>query len=79
MAQAKEVEFITNTVPSGIKIYHKPGYLADRVHDAAIIDDGKRPYVLVIFSKSRSTGYNMTQGSTLFKQITLATTDTFVD
>lgn len=78
MAQAKEVEFITNTVPANVKVYHKPGYLADRVHDAAIIDNGKRPYVLVIFSKSRSAGYNMTQGETLFKQITLATVDTFL-
>ncbi len=78
MAQAKEVEFITNTISAGIKVYHKPGYLADRVHDAAIIDDGKRPYVLVIFSKSRSAGYDMSLGATLFKQITLATTGTFV-
>jgi len=78
MAQAKEVEFITNTIPSNAKLYHKPGYLADRVHDAAIVDDGKRPFVLVIFSKSRSTGYNMTQGEALFKNITLATTQTFI-
>jgi beta-lactamase class A len=77
MSQAKEVEFITNTVPTGTKVYHKPGYLADRVHDAAIIDNGKRPYVLIIFSKSRTNSYNMTKGGTLFKNITLATLSTF--
>lgn len=78
MQQAKEVEFITNAVPSGVKVYHKPGYLTDRIHDATIIDDGNRPYVLVIFSKSRSTGYNAVQGEALFKQVTLATTATFI-
>lgn len=77
MSQAKEVEFITNTVPSGTKVYHKPGYLADRVHDAAIIDNGKRPYVLVIFSKSRTKGYDMTKGEILFKQVTLASLTAF--
>lgn len=77
MAQAKEVDFIVNTVPNGTKVYHKPGYLADRVHDAAIIDNGNRPYVLVIFSKSHSAGYDMTQGEALFKQVTLATVTAF--
>ena len=77
MAQAKEVEFITNTVLAGTKVFHKPGYLEDRVHDAAIIDNGSRPYALVIFTKSRSKGYNMTQGEDIFKKITLATLSTF--
>jgi beta-lactamase class A len=77
MARAKEVDFVTNTVPAGIKVYHKPGYLADRVHDAVIIDNGKRPYVLVIFSKSRTSSYNRTQGEVLFKNVTLATLTVF--
>ena len=77
MAQAKEVEFITNTVPAGLKVYHKPGYLADRIHDAAVIDNSKRPYVLVIFSKSRTSTYDRSQGEVLFKNITLATLATF--
>lgn len=77
MSQAKEVEFITNAVPAGTKVYHKPGYLADRVHDAAVIDNGKRPYVLVIFSKSHSDGYDMAKGEALFRQITLATVSAF--
>lgn len=77
MLQAKEVEYITNTVPSGTKVYHKPGYLADRIHDAAIVDNGKRPYVLVIFSKARGGGYDASVGASLFKQITLATTTAF--
>jgi beta-lactamase class A len=77
MLQAKEVDYVTNTVPTGTKVYHKPGYLADRVHDAAIIDNEVRPYVLVIFSKSHTAGYNSASGAALFKQITLATTKNF--
>ena len=77
MLQAKEVEYITDAVPAGTKVYHKPGYLGDRVNDAAIVDNGSRPYVLVIFSKSRTDSYNTTQGAALFKQITLATLAVF--
>lgn len=77
MAQAKEVEYITNTVPTGTKVFHKPGYLNDRIHDVAVIDNGSRPYVLVIFTKSRSTGYNAAQGEDVFTQITKATLSTF--
>lgn len=77
MLQAKEVDYITNNVPTGTKVYHKPGFLDDRVHDAAIVDNGKRPYVLVIFSKARKGSYNTQAGSELFKQITLATTQAF--
>lgn len=77
MERAREVEFITNAVPDNIKVYHKPGYLADRMHDAAIIDNGARPYVLVIFTKSRVQGYDAVQGEKIFTTITKATLDTF--
>lgn len=77
MAQAKEVDFIIDSVPQGTKVYHKPGYLVDRVHDAAIVDNGNRPYVLVIFSKSHSKGYDMAKGETLFKHITQASLSVF--
>ncbi len=78
MARAKEVEFIINSVPAGTKVYHKPGYLVDRMHDAAIIDNGTRPYVLVIFTKSRTANtYNYANGEQVFTQITKATTAAF--
>lgn len=78
MSRAKEVEHISSIVPVGVKFYHKPGYLSDRVHDATIIDNGKRPYVLVIFSKSRTKYYDPLIGKTLFEKIGQATFETFL-
>lgn len=78
MERAKEVQYIADTVPAGTKVYHKPGYLTDRMHDAAIVDDGKRPYVLVIFTKSRTKVYDSAAGATVFTQVASATYDTFL-
>jgi beta-lactamase class A len=79
MERAKNVEYIPDSVPDGVRVYHKPGYLADRVHDAAIIDDGKRPYVLVIFTKARNSVYNNTAGAAVFNEVAAATYQTFLD
>ncbi len=73
MQRAKEVDYITSIVPSGTKIYHKPGYLIDRVHDATVIDNGTRPYVLVIFTKSHTKSYDTTSGTSVFQDIARAT------
>lgn len=72
MKSANENDYIPAAVPSGVTVYHKAGWLSDRVHDAAVIDNGKRPYVLVIFSKARGTNatYNTTVGMQLFHDIT---------
>ncbi len=78
MKRAKEVEYISTIVPPGVRFYHKPGYLSDRVHDATIIDNGSRPYVLVIFSKSRTKYYDGQAGMALFQQIANATFTTFL-
>lgn len=78
MKNANETEYIESSVPAGVKVYHKAGYLDDRVHDAAIIDDGKNPYVLVIFSKANSGTYDSTVGQMIFHDITLATVHTFI-
>ena len=78
MERAKEVEYISNTAPAGTKVYHKPGYLTDRMHDAAIIDNSDRPYVLVIFSKSRTKVYDSAAGAAVFTQVASATYDTFL-
>lgn len=78
MERAKEVQYIPDSVPAGVKVYHKPGYLSDRVHDATIIDDGKRPYTLVIFTKARNKVYNSTAGAAVFNQVAAATYQTFL-
>jgi beta-lactamase class A len=51
MAKANLNGYIGPVVPSDVRFYHKTGLLDDRVHDAAIIDNGKRPIVLVIFTR----------------------------
>lgn len=52
MARANYTGYIEAEVPGSVKFYHKAGLLQDRVHDAAIIDNGKRAIVLVIFTKN---------------------------
>lgn len=72
MQVASEQQYIVSAVPEGVAVYHKAGYLTDRVHDAAIIDDGKRPFVLVIFSNVQSGQYNYQTGATMMREITSA-------
>jgi beta-lactamase class A len=76
MNKAGETEHIVDAIPSEAKVFHKAGWLSDRFHDAAVIDNGKRPYVLVIFSKT-SGQYNSRQGKELFRQLTAATVEVF--
>jgi beta-lactamase class A len=78
MSQADYKQYIGGVIPSGVKFYHKIGYLDDRVMDAAIIDNGRHPYVLVIFTKDPSgTGYDQTAGLQAFHSITSATLSAF--
>lgn len=78
MQNANETEYISASIPAGVKVYHKAGWLEDRVHDAAIIDNGKHPYVLVIFTKAESGTYDTTVGQQVFASITGATTKAFL-
>lgn len=78
MERAKEVEYVSNLAPDGTTVYHKPGYLEDRMHDVAIVDDGERPYVLVIFTKSRTGVYNTTAGADVFTRVAKASFSTFI-
>lgn len=71
MQNASEREYIPSALPAETKVYHKAGYLSDRAHDAAIIDDGKRPFVLVIFSKTRGP-YDYIAGQQMMHEITAA-------
>ena len=71
--------YIVASVPSNVKVYHKVGFLDDRVNDAAIIDNGKHPYVLVIFTKMDDGGdYDNTEGHQVFADITTTTTGVFL-
>lgn len=70
MQNTSEERFIPSAVPASINTYHKAGYLADRVHDVGIIDNGETPFVLVIYSKSYTASYDYLKGQKLYKQIT---------
>lgn len=78
MQRAELVPYISDAAPTGVKVYHKPGYLKDRVHDATIIDNGDRPYVLIIFTKSRMGAYNTTAGIDVFTRIAKSSFDSFL-
>lgn len=78
MKNAEGGNYISKAVPSGVTLYHKAGWLDDRAHDVAIIDDGKQPYVLAIFTKANSGMYDFTAGPQIFQQITSSTTQVFI-
>lgn len=78
MTKADYPEYIGGVIPKGVKFYHKIGYLDDRIMDTAIIDNGHRPYALVVFTKDPSgTGYDQTAGLQVFHDITGATLKAF--
>lgn len=76
MRQADQTEYIVDAVGDAADVYHKAGYLEDRVLDVAIIDNGTHPYVLVIFSKATVT-YDPAEEMQLFSDITAATLGIF--
>lgn len=76
MNKADETEYIVEAIPKEAKVFHKAGWLSDRFHDAAVIDNGKRPYALVIFSRTPGQ-YNSRQGKQLFHKITAVTVESF--
>lgn len=77
MQNTSEERFIPSGVPQGITAYHKAGYLADRAHDVAIIDNGSAPFILVVYSKSYNNSYDFTVGQKLFKQVAAQAVTTF--
>lgn len=78
MSHADYAQYIGGVIPAGTKFYHKIGYLDDRVMDAAIIDNGHHPYVLVIFTKDDiDNDYDQTGGLQVFHAITTATLTAF--
>lgn len=72
MQNASENQYISAAVPQDSKVYHKAGYLQDRAHDAAIIDNGKQPFVLVVFTKANSGTYDFKLGTRIMHELTSA-------
>lgn len=77
MQRANMRDYIVAAVPDGATAYHKVGYLNDRLHDAAIIKQGKRSFVLVIFSKAPGS-YNFSRGAAMFGEITTTASEAFL-
>lgn len=69
MQNTNEESFIPPAVPKEMQLYHKTGFLDDIIHDGAIIDDGKNPFVLVVFTNGNDT-YNIKRRAELFQAIT---------
>lgn len=76
MKEADMRAFIVDAIPDGVEVYHKVGYLKDRLHDVAIIKKGDRSFVLAIFSKSVSS-YDFTRGADVFGEVTTASVKAF--
>lgn len=76
LQNANRTDFIKAAVPKTVNVYHKAGWLEDRSHDAAIIDDGRDPYVLVIFTKGAAAG--QTGRVDIIHRVTQATVDRFI-
>lgn len=77
MQNTSEEDFIPPSVPKNTKLYHKAGYLADRIHDVAIVDNGTTPFVIVIYSKSYTANYDYSVGKKMFAQVMTAAQGTF--
>lgn len=77
MKKANRTDFIIANIPPSLTTYHKAGWLEDRNHDAAIIDDGKDPYVLVVFTNGHLK-YHPIDAITVIKRITNATVARFI-
>jgi beta-lactamase class A len=78
MKQANYRQYIVSAVPDNLTVYHKVGYLTDRVHDGAIITNGKKSYVLVVFTKVTGA-YDEQSGIKLFQSVTKATNKLFLN
>lgn len=77
MQKANMRDYIVAAVPDGTTVYHKVGYLDDRLNEAAIISKNGRAYALTIFSKASDT-YDFDRGSQLFGKITKTSLSTFM-
>lgn len=68
---------ISQYAPTGTTVYRKAGWLSDRYHEATIVDNGKHPYVLVIFSKTSAEVYPSATGKNFYKSVVDTTSKLF--
>ncbi len=70
MSLANYRQYIVAALASDVTVYHKIGFLEDRVHDAAIVDNGRFPYLLVIFTEAKNSTLNFISTTDLIHDIT---------
>jgi len=61
---------ISPGLPKSATVYHKAGWLDDRFMDTAIVKNGEKNYVIVIFSKTYSGDFDFNMGGKLYAAIT---------
>jgi beta-lactamase class A len=71
LKQANYRTYIVPAVPAGDTIYHKIGLYEDNVHDEAIITNGSKAFVIVIFTNGNGV-YNWPARAQIMQQITQA-------
>jgi len=76
MQKTNYESFISPAVPAGYKIYHKVGLVNDNVNDAAIISNGKKTLILVIFTDGHGV-MDWDNRATLIQQITRSATNAY--
>lgn len=72
MQHTNNDDLIPPAVPTGIAVYHKYGSFNGDLHDAAIIDNGKNPFILTIFSSTGSGTLSYAQRVSVFHSIVTA-------
>ena len=65
-------DLIPPAVPAGVIVYHKYGDYEDNLHDTAIIDDGKNPFVLTIYTSDGNREVNYTDRYAVFHDLVKA-------
>jgi beta-lactamase class A len=71
MKQSDYRGYIVPAIPTGYTVYHKIGLYEDNVNDEAIITNGNKAFVIVIFTNGNGV-YNWPARATMMQQITKA-------
>ncbi len=69
LARANYRSYLVPAVPVGVQVFHKAGFDADNLHDAAIIKRGDTGFVLVIFTNGHGN-YDWDGRARLMQEIT---------
>ena len=72
MQHTNNDDLIPPAVPENITVYHKYGTFGGDFHDTAIIDNRKSPFVLTIFTATRSGFLTYSQRIMVFHNIVTA-------